>query len=308
MAEARADFATQARLMRLATYASVSVATILIGVKFGAWVLTDSVSMLSTLVDSVLDALASLLNLYAVNRALQPPDREHRFGHGKAEPLAGLGQSAFIAGSSLFLTFEAGRRLFDTHLVERAGLGIGVMVVSILATLCLVAFQRYVIKRTKSVAINADSLHYVGDLMVNVSVIIALVLAGQFGFTMADPIFAFAIAGYILWLAWHIFRDALDQLMDREFAIGDRDRIKEIALAHPEVLAIHDLRTRSSGRDTFIQLHLEMHGAMALLRAHDVADQVEREVMAAFPEAEVLIHQDPFGLEQQPGRTVAEGA
>ena len=142
----------------------------------------------------------------------------------------------------------------------------------------------------------------------NVSVIAALILVGQFGINLADPLFAFAIAGYILWTAWHIFRNALDQLIDKEFAAGDRDRIKDIALSHPEVLAIHDLRTRSSGRDTFIQLHLEMHGAMTLLRAHDVADQVEWEVMAAFPETEVLIHQDPFGLEQQPGRTVAEGA
>lgn len=308
MAEAPTDFAAQARLMRLATYASVSVATVLIGFKFGAWVLTDSVSMLSTLVDSVLDALASLVNLYAVNRALQPPDREHRFGHGKAEPLAGVGQSTFIAGSSLFLTFEAVRRLFDPQLVERTTLGVGVMVVSIVATLALVTFQRHVIKRTKSVAISADSLHYKGDLLVNVSVIVALVLAGQFGFTLADPLFAFGIAGYILWTAWHIFRDALNQLMDKEFAVGDRDRIKEIALAHPEVMAIHDLRTRSSGRDTFIQLHLEMHGAMTLLRAHDVADRVELELMAAFPEAEVLIHQDPFGLEEPPGRTVAEGS
>ena len=125
---------------------------------------------------------------------------------------------------------------------------------------------------------------------------------------LTDPLFAFGIAGYILWTAWHIFRDALNQLMDKEFAVGDRDRIKEIALAHPEVMAIHDLRTRSSGRDTFIQLHLEMHGAMTLLRAHDVADRVELELMAAFPEAEVLIHQDPFGLEEPPGRTVAEGS
>jgi ferrous-iron efflux pump FieF len=293
--------------MRLATYASVSVATALIGVKLGAWVLTDSVSMLSTLVDSLLDALASLINLYAVNRALQPPDREHRFGHGKAEPLAGLGQSTFIAGSALFLSFEAVRRLFDPHVLERTTLCIAVMVVSILATLGLVAFQHHVVKRTKSVAIRADSLHYKGDLLVNASVIVALVLAGQFGITLADPLFAVGIVGYILWTAWLIFRAALDQLMDRELAAGDRDRIKEIALAHPEVLAIHDLRTRSSGRDTFIQLHLEMHGAMTLLRAHDAADEVEREVMAAFPEAEVLIHQDPFGFEQQPGRTIAEG-
>ena len=289
--------------MRGATYAAVAVAGLLIAVKMGAWLLTDSVSMLATLVDSMLDAAASLVNLYAVRQALQPADREHRFGHGKAEPLAGLGQSAFIAGSAVFLLIEAGQRFWQPQAVEHGTIGIGVMVFSIVVTFALVAFQSRVIRRTKSLAISADSLHYRGDLLVNAGVILALVAAGEFGLRYADPVIGGAIAAYIVWNAWQIFSGSLNHLMDREFDDADRDRIKGLVLSHPEVLALHDLRTRTSGRDSFIQLHMELHGSMSLLRAHDVSDEVEIQIRRAFPGAEVIIHQDPFGLEKPPGRT-----
>jgi ferrous-iron efflux pump FieF len=297
-----------ARLMRIATYAAVSVACLLIVVKMGAWLLTDSVSVLATLVDSLLDAAASLVNLYAVRQALQPADREHRFGHGKAEPLAGLGQSAFIAGSAVFLLIEAGHRLWHPQAVEHGAVGIGVMVFSIAVTLGLVAFQMRVVRRTKSVAISADSLHYRGDLLVNLGVIVALVGAAEFGWRYADPLIGGVIAAYIVWNAWSIFHESLNHLMDREFDEAERNRIKEIVLGHPEVLALHDLRTRTSGRDSFIQLHMELHGSMSLLRAHDVSDEVELKIRRAFPGAEVIIHQDPFGLEQPPGRSVTADA
>lgn len=288
-----------ARLMRAATYASVSVALILIVAKLSAWIVSDSVSLLSSLVDSLLDAGASFVSLLAVRHALQPADREHRFGHGKAESLAGLAQAAFIAGSGVFLLLEAGERLLNPQIVREANLGITVMVLAIVLTLGLVAFQTYVVRRTGSLAIRADSLHYRVDILVNLAVIVSLLLSTRAGWIMADPIFAILIVGYMGWGAAKIGRQAFDELMDREFADEERDRIRRIALEHPKVYAVHDMRTRSSGPNAFIQLHLEMERALTLIEAHEIADEVMYKVEAAFPNAEVLIHQDPEGVEER---------
>ena len=286
-------------ILKRATYASVVVALLLIAVKFGAYLVTGSVSLLSTLLDSLLDAAASLVNLVAVRHALTPPDREHRFGHGKAEPLAALGQSAFVAGSALLLLFEVGSRLVNPQPVTNTGIGIGVMVFAIVVTIGLVSYQRSVIRRTGSLAIRADSLHYFGDLLVNGAVIVALLLASELGWIYVDPIFGAVIAAYILYNAWQIARGAFDMLMDRELSDADRQRIKDIVLAHPEVRQIHDLRTRASGPVSFIQFHLELDGDMSLARAHGIADAVEAEICSRFPGAEVIIHQDPAGLQEE---------
>jgi len=290
------------RLMRLATYASVATAAVLIGIKLIAWLYTDSVSLLSTLVDSVLDVFASMINLLAVRHALTPADREHRFGHGKAEPLAALGQSAFISGSALFIVFEAGHRLFTPVALGNTGFGIGVLVFSIVATFVLTRFQAYVVRKTGSLAIQADSLHYVGDLLVNGSVIVALLLVSHLGWIWADAVFGLGIAAYILVNAWRIARGAYDMLMDRELPDEDREQIKEIIKAHPEVIGLHDLRTRASGRDTFIQIHLEFDGDMTLLQSHKIVDEVEARLREAFPGAEVIIHQDPYGIAERRAR------
>ncbi len=290
--------ASSARLMRLATYAAVATASVLILAKLAAWILTDSVSMLGSLMDSSLDGFASLINLMAVRHALVPADREHRFGHGKAEALAGLAQAAFITGSSVFLLLEVGDRAFRPHKIEASEIGIAVLVVSILLTLLLVAFQRHVVKRTGSLAISADSLHYKGDLLMNLAVILALVLVGGFGLIWADPLIGLAIAAYLLYGAWRIFALARDQLMDRELPDDMRARIREIATGHASVIDMHDLRTRASGTDTFIQMHLEMDPQMPLIEAHEISDEVEGWLREAFPGAEVIIHQDPFGVEE----------
>ena len=286
--------------MRLATYASVGTASVLIAVKLVAWLYTDSVSLLSTLIDSILDVFASIVNLLAVRHALQPADREHRFGHGKAEPLAALAQATFISGSALFLVFEAGSRLFAPAPLANTGFGIGVMIFAIAATFALTRFQAYVVRKTGSIAIKADSLHYLSDLLVNASVVVALLLVSQLGWIWADAIFGLGIAAYILVNAWQIARGAYDMLMDRELPEEERRQIKEIVMAHPEVIDLHDLRTRASGRDTFIQIHLELDGALTLLRSHEIADEVEARLLEAFPGAEVLIHQDPHGVEEPP--------
>ncbi|MCK5274720.1 MAG: cation diffusion facilitator family transporter [Alphaproteobacteria bacterium] len=284
------------RLMRLATYASVSVASLLIALKTGAWIATESIAMLSTLVDSLLDALASIVSLFAVRHALTPADQEHRFGHGKAEALAAMAQSAFITGSSVLLLFQAGERFIHPRPLAAPGTGIWVMAVSIVLTVGLVAFQMWVVRRTKSVAVAADSLHYKGDILVNIAVIAALVLGSWFGLLYADPIFGTAIAFYILYNAWLIVREALDMLMDRELPDGERQKIRDIALAHEEVESLHDMRTRRSGQTSFIQFHLVMNAELTLLKAHEVSDEVELELRRTFPDAEILIHQDPTGI------------
>jgi ferrous-iron efflux pump FieF len=287
-----------ARLMRLATYASVGVAGVLIVTKFAAWLATDSVSLLSTLIDSLLDAAASLVNLFAVRHALQPADDEHRFGHGKAEPLAGLVQAAFIVGSALFLMLQAGERVVTPRFIQHASVGYAVMVFSIVMTVALVTFQRYVVKRSGSLAIGADQLHYQSDVLINGSVLVSIFLASEMGFLYADPLFAIAIALYIVVTAWKIGRDALDILMDRELPDDERERIRQVALGISGVQGVHELRTRSSGSHVFIQMHVEIDGDLPLRRAHRIADAVEIQVAAAFPNAEVIVHQDPDDLEE----------
>ena len=288
------------RAMRLASYASVSTAIILIAAKTAAWLMTGSVALLSSLLDSLLDAVASVITLLAIHHSFTPADREHRFGHGKAEALAALAQSAFIVGSAVLLLFQVGARLLEPQPVARSEVGIAVMVLSIVLTLGLVLFQRWAIRRSGSVAVSADSLHYKGDLLMNVAVIAAIVIAGEFGFLLADPLFGAGIAAYIIWSAWLILRQSLDMLMDRELPDEERQKIRAIAQAHVAVDSIHDLRTRQSGQTYFIQLHLEMDGDMKLKDAHAIADAVELALMEAYPGAEVIIHQDPAGLEEPP--------
>ncbi len=283
-------------LMRMATTASVGVATTLITVKVIAWFLTGSVSLLSSLVDSILDVMASMINFFAVRRALRPADPDYRFGHGKAEPLAGLGQSAFIAGSALFLVFEAIDRIIHPQPIEQPLVGISVMILSIVLTVVLVLFQRYVVRTTGSTAISADALHYETDALINGSVIVSLGLSSYVGWDIADPIFALLIAGYLFRGAYLIARKALELLMDREFSNGQRQQIYDIAMSHPRAKGIHELRTRRSGLQPIIQFHLELDGKLSLNRAHKITDEVEKRIKKAFPCAEIIIHQDPHGL------------
>jgi ferrous-iron efflux pump FieF len=286
------------RLRRLATYASVTVAALLIAVKFAAWLETGSVALLSSLVDSLLDIAASLVNLVAVRHAMSPADREHRFGHGKAEPLAVLGQSAFITGSAMLLLAEAVRRLISPVRIENPPAGIAVMIFSIVVTIGLVLYQRHVVRRTGSIAITADELHYRSDVVLNLSVIAALVLGGTLDLPILDPLFGAAIGIWIVYSAVRLAHLSLIQLMDRELPDDEREKIRAIAQSHPDVVAAHDLRTRVAGPTAFIQIHIEMKGTLSLIRAHEISDEVEAELRAAYPNAEVMIHQDPEGIEE----------
>ena len=290
--------ASKDSLLRTATWASVGVACTLIGIKGYAYFVTGSVALLSSLIDSLLDAVASILILIAVRHSLTPADHDHRFGHGKAEPLAGLGQAAFITGSSVFLVVEALNHLINPRPVENGFIGLVVTAISLFMTIGLLLFQRQVIARTGSIAIKADSIHYLSDIVLNLSVFAALLLSTYFDLPQADPIFALGIAAYIIHSAWTIVKHALDQLMDHELPEPDRHRIIQIATSHGEVRDLHELRTRMAGQDLFIQLHLVLDRGISLFDAHRIADEVEMELLRAFPNADILIHQDPEGLEE----------
>lgn len=284
--------------MRLATYASVSVATILIVAKLIAWSFTGSVAMLSTLVDSLLDGLASIITLFAVRHALRPADREHRFGHGKAEALAAIAQSAFVFGSAIIVLLHAGTRLFQPQPVTATNVGIAVIIGSVILTLALVGFQQYVVKQTNSLAIASDTLHYKGDLLINLAVLLTLVATQNIGAPYIDPLVGAGIALYLLFGAWRILHGALDMLMDRELPETERKRIRKIVYQHQDVRRMHDLRTRRSGSDVFIQFHLELDPEITLMAAHLISDEVELKIRQVFEDAEILIHQDPEGYEE----------
>lgn len=281
------------RLLKLATYASVFTALLLIAAKTAAYWYTDSVSVLASLIDSLMDAGASLINLLAVHYALAPPDKEHRYGHGKAESVAGLAQATFIAGSGIFLIIQSVERLINPKPIMDLEIGLWVMGFSIVATTILMFFQHYVIRRTQSTAIRADALHYKSDLLTNAAIIVALLLS-QIGWLGVDPIFALAIAAYVLYSSWQIGSDAFHDLLDHELPDEKRKLILDIARSQPGVLGVHDLRTRLSGRTEYIQMHLELPDDLRLIQAHAIADVVEKAIKKSFPTADVVIHQDPI--------------
>ncbi|AIG03117.1 cation diffusion facilitator family transporter FieF [Pseudomonas fluorescens] len=281
-----------ARLLRLATRASVGVASILIIGKAVAWWFSGSVSMLAGLTDSLLDGVTSLLNLLAVHYALRPADDDHRYGHGKAESLAGMAQALFIAGSAVLIAFQAYQRLLHPEPVGAPWLSIAVIVLSLALTMALLVLQHRVIRETGSNAVRADSLHYRSDLLLNGSILLALVLAA-FGLHQVDAWFGLGIAAYILWSAILIARESFSVLMDEELPVAVSQHMLELARSVPGVLGAHDLRTRISGNHWFVQLHLELPGELSLSVAHGISDQAADAIHQAYPRAEVLVHTDP---------------
>ena len=283
---------TYSQLIKLATWASVVAAISLIGVKTWGWDQTQSVSLLASLIDSTMDSAASLINFFAIRYAMAPADKEHRFGHGKAEALAGLAQALLILVSIGLLLTQTLGRLWNPLVVENTPIGISIMLVSMVLTGALVVFQWYVVKRTQSNAIKADSLHYTSDFLMNFGVIIALFLA-SIGYHGADPYFALSIGAFVVYSAWGIAQSAFHLLLDHELSDEQRHLITQLALTQPQVIGMHDLRSRQSGHMQFIQLHLELQEDMLLREAHGVAEALEHRIMAVFPYADVIIHLDP---------------
>lgn len=302
-AAARAPLtAAQIRLVRSAGFASVAVAVTLVAIKVFALAATGSVAMLSSLADSFLDLLASLVTLFAVRFALEPPDREHRFGHGKLEAIAGLVQACVILGSAAYVAVQAIERLLAPAPVTAAAVGTGVMLVSLALTIALVLFQRHVIRQTGSMAVGADKLHYQADVLTNIAVLIAIVLSSGLGWHRADPLLGLIVVLVILASVRAIVLNALDVLLDRELASSERSEILGIARAHAEVLGVHDLRTRTSGTHDFIQFHIELKPEISLSRAHEITEAVQAAVTGRFPRAEVIIHADPYGIDDAQDR------
>ena len=288
------------RLMRRAAQASVSVALCLIALKLYAYVASDSLAMLGSLLDSSLDALASIVNLFALRHATTPPDSDHRFGHEKAEPLAGLAQAAFILGSSAFLAIEAVQHLIHPQALSEGMIGVWVSAGAIVMTVALLMFQRRVVRITGSMLVTADALHYKADLLTNIAVILSILGTARFNLPAIDAAVGLAIAFLIAQSAVGLGRQAYDQLMDREVSSDLLARIGAIVRAHESVRNVHDIRTRSAGTRIFVQMHLELDPNMTLLRAHEISDAVEADIRAALPNADIMIHQDPAGYEAPP--------
>ena len=287
--------AERSSLTSRAALASIALALLLIGLKAWAAVETSSMAMLGSLADSGLDLIASLVVLLGVRVAAQPADREHRFGHGKAEALASLVQVILISISAVFIAFRAIERLIGGAQTTHAELGIGVSFVAIVFTLALIAYQRYVVRRTGSVAIATDRLHYASDLMLNGSVIAALVLDQYVGIVGADAVFGILIALWLARSAWQSSSQVLDQLMDREWPDELRQQFLAAAKDYPELAGLHDLRTRTSGTHHFAQFHVWVPADWTVREAHDRLDRAEEELQKRFPGTEILIHVDPEG-------------
>jgi ferrous-iron efflux pump FieF len=289
-----------------AAVASIAVALLLLGMKAWAVLATGSTAMLGSLADTALDLVASLATLAGVWVAAQPADEDHRFGHHKAEALAAMVQVVLISLSAFGLVLRAVQQLLAGGRVAAADEGIAVSGVAMAATLALLAYQRFVIRRTGSLAISTDHVHYQSDLLLNLAVIAALALDRYGGMAGADPVFALGIAAWLAWGAWGASQAAVEQLMDREWPTEKRQRFVELAARHPELEHLHDLRTRSSGGRDFVQFHVDLPGSMTVAESHEIIERVEQALCREFPAMDLLIHIDPAGHVDEPGNPLAE--
>jgi len=281
--------------VRLAAISASSVALLLVLIKFYAWLVSDSSAMLASTTDSILDLFASLMNLVILRFALAPADKEHKFGHGKAESLAGLVQAAFVSGSAILLIFSGVDRVLHPRIIVHSDIAIGVTIVAIILTLALVFFQRQVIKRTGSVAISADALHYQSDLLLNFGVLVAIILS-QGIWAQADGAFTIIVGLYLLLGAGQIIYQSVYQLMDHEISDEEISMIEEIITAHPKALGVHELRTRQAGAQRFIQFHLELDDNLSLFTAHSIGEEIETKICEVLAPCEVFIHHDPSSV------------
>jgi len=285
--------AADSKLMRLATYASVAVALTLVVAKLFAWWVSDSLSMFSSLTDSLFDVATSAMNLIALRYALKPADDDHRFGHTAIEDIVGLAQFAFITASMGLIILQSAERLFNPVAITHEEIGIGVSALGMLLTAALVMFQGYVARKTGSLIIAADRMHYLGDVLFNLGVMAALALALYGGIYWADPVIAIIIAVAILVSTVEIGRRAFDNLMGREMPEAEKEKIltaiKNVAGVH----GVHQLRTRYMGTKPVIQMHVDMESHLSFLEAHAITDNVEHALRTLWPQAEVIVHGDP---------------
>lgn len=285
---------SQRFLLQSATLSAIFVAAMLVCGKYWAYSLTDSLSIKASLIDSLLDGGVSIVNFFAIRQALEPADEDHRFGHGKVEALAGLFQSLFIAASSLWLLKEIVFRISSPEKLIFNFTAIIIFISGSILTFTLILWQNYVVKRTNSLAVSADSLHYKTDLLTDAAVIASFVTANFLEALYIDWIMAILIAIYIFKSSYAIGKTSFDILMDRELETTIVEKVRAIASQNPKIKGVHDLRTRSSGDRIFIQMHLDLDGSLTLHDAHALAEEIEQNVVAILPNADVIIHQDPI--------------
>ena len=285
-------------LVRSASIASLLVASTLIVLKYYGWVTTTSISLLGSLADSLIDFLASIFVFIAISYSLLPADAKHRFGYGKSEGLAAFIQSLLIGISGIYVCFEAIKRLLNPSQINQPSIAIWIILVSIALTLALVMYQKYVVKKSKSIAIESDQYHYLTDTYVNISVLFSIVITGWTRFVFIDALVGLLISGVVLYTSVTLLKKSFKILLDQEIQSDDRDRIREIALDHPKVLGFHDLRTRDTGRKYIIQFHLELDPNMSLLESHEITDEVTDNVLKLYPDSELIIHTDPLGIDE----------
>ena len=285
-------------LVRSASIASLLVASTLIVLKYYGWVATTSVSLLGSLADSLIDFLASVFVFIAISYSLLPADAKHRFGYGKSEGLAAFIQSLLIGISGIYVCFEAIKRLLNPSPISQPSIAIWIILISIALTITLVMYQKYVVKKSKSMAIESDQYHYLTDIFINLSVLFSIVITGWTRFVFIDALVGLLISGVVLYTSVTLLKKSFKILLDQEIQSDDRDRIKEIALDHPKVLGFHDLRTRDTGRKYIIQFHLELDPNMSLLESHEITDEVTDNVLKLYPDSELIIHTDPLGIDE----------
>ncbi len=283
------------RASRLVTSLSVAVASVLVVVKIWAYLFSHSIAMLASFADSALDLAASLMTFFAVRYAAAPADHEHRFGHGKAESFASLFQALLVAVSAALVARESVARLITPQDVHQGMLAMGVMGFSIVLTVFLISMQTLALRKTSSIAIAGDKAHYASDLAANIAVIVGIGLSVLTGLVWADALAGLGIAAWLVWSAWQVARQALDQMLDRELPDEERKHIIDIARQVPGVLSVHELRTRASGLFVHIQFHVDLDPKITLAAAHTIVVEVERRLLDAFPAADILIHPDPKG-------------
>jgi len=286
-------------LVRSASIASLLVASTLIVLKYYGWVTTTSVSLLGSLADSLIDFLASVFVFVAISYSMLPADAKHRFGYGKSEGLAAFVQSLLIGISGIYVCFEAIKRLLNPSQINQPSIAIWIILVSIVLTLTLVMYQKYVVKKSKSIAIESDRYHYLTDTYINLSVLFSIAITGWTRFVFIDALVGLLISGVILYTSVTLLKKSFKILLDQEIQSDDRDRIREIALDHPKVLGFHDLRTRDTGREYIIQFHLELDPNMSLLESHEITDEVTDNILKLYPDSELIIHTDPLGIDEE---------
>ena len=286
------------KLKTAATIASVGTSFLLVTVKAFAAFFTGSLSVLSSMADSLSDVISSLISFIAVHYAAKPLSAEHRYGYGKAESVSALLQAAFIVGSAGFILYDGIYRFIYPQQIDETIVGISIMIFCLFCTILLVLFQRYVIKKTRSQAIAADSLHYVVDILSNSSVIFSLLIVRYLHWEWFDVVTAILIALYLIYNAWQLALEALQEITDKELDVKIKENITHLVCSVEGVLGCHDLRSRVSGSRWFVEIHLEFDGNKTLTETHALADSAEQKVIEAYPQIQLIVHQDPHGLKE----------